>query len=222
MSSEISEVTAGQVNERFLEVPTNSTYFADLATLNAAQSGAQNPFDAVVREVVDLRAASGDMSAFDSRYVSKSTEDSVHIVGAGEMLVAFGSAVYQRVVTYYGTWALDAAATEALTFNTMLPQHWATYHADIMTLNTTAGSGDIRWTFHRSIVANGATMSGLNTSVTVAVGAQNALTYQRVLTGASNTSGSGIFCYFERDAAAPADTFASDINVVGVVFTRAS
>lgn len=161
-------------------------------------------------------------STFSSRYVSKSTEDSVHIVGHGEMLVAFGSAVYQRIVTYYGSWALDAASTEALSFNTMLPQHWTTYHADIMTINTTAGSGDIRWTFHRSIVANGATMSGLNTSVTVAVGAQNTLTYHRVLTGASNTSGSGIFCYFERDAGQAADTFASDINVVGVVFTRAS
>lgn len=57
--SEISEVVAGQVNERLLEVPTNANYFADLAILEGRQPGAQNPFDAVVREVADLGVGAG-------------------------------------------------------------------------------------------------------------------------------------------------------------------
>ena len=160
-------------------------------------------------------------SAFSSRYVSK-TEDDLLVVGAGEMVAAFGSPAIARIITYYSTWAMDAASSESLGFNTMLPQHWATFHADVITINTTAGSGDIRWTFHRSIVANGASMSGSNTSVTVAVGSQNVLTYQRLLTGATNTAESGIYCYLERDGGNAADTFASDLYVAGVLFTKAS
>jgi hypothetical protein len=53
VGQEISEVVAGQVDERFVELPTNSTYFTKIDTLLDRQSLAENPWDAVVREVAD-------------------------------------------------------------------------------------------------------------------------------------------------------------------------
>lgn len=226
MSSEISEVVAGQVNERFLEVPTNSTYFADLATLNAAQSGAQNPFDAVVREVVDLRAAAGDMSAFDSRYVP--------IVNGGDRVwiaaQQFGLADEGTPALGYvnGTQAflLDSAARELVQWSWYPPQHWLTWHLDIWWTNAGAGAGDVRFECYRRSFGDTENVGGntvITTGLDITAPAQNIAKVSRITGSAvALETGEVSRLIFGRVGTNAADTLGNDCGILGAMMVRAS
>lgn len=228
MSSEISEVVAGQVNERFLEVPTNSTYFADLATLNAAQSGAQNPFDAVVREVVDLRAAAGNMSAFDSRYKPLASDRlwlsaqefsiSVNTPSLGDLGSA--GAGNQRTTA----WLFDSGVAEAVGGFFMMPVGWATADMFVWWSNAGAGAGDVVWSFGTLTLVNttNSDAAGTLSSSTITAPAQYVVKRSAGPTAITATAGQVVRLMLRREGANAADTLGNDAGLLGVELVRAS
>lgn len=226
--SELSEVVAGQVNERFLEVPTNSTYFADLATLNAAQVGAQNPFDAVVREVVDLRAAAGNMSAFDSRYMPLDKlwlpAGQFDILAGSPSTGTLGNATLST--NRQPVWLLDQSSVETVGTSVLQPANWATFDVYVWWSNAGAGAGDVVWQYNLATFANAETTdsnvpSGHSGTFTAPL--QYVAQRDKLSTSARNASpGEILKVAISRVASVAGDTLANDCGLIGVELVRVS
>lgn len=83
----ISEVIPEQVDERFVELATNTTYLDNMDALTLNQPSAENEWDVVTREIMDLNAA----SKTGSIVVYKSGSSAV-AVGLNGKIVSQGTA----------------------------------------------------------------------------------------------------------------------------------
>jgi hypothetical protein len=164
-------------------------------------------------------------SQFSSRFVPKSGD--VLGVSAGAMAPAIGSPTLSGGGgSRFGYWLLDASTAESLGGSIVIPPWWSTCHVDMLYNHwTDGGTGDIYMDFHYLSATNDdSAFSGwagpLFTTHTVTT--WRLMRYVRLATSITVGGGEMLMFGVRRVATDAADTFASDIQVAGLVFTRAS
>ena len=163
-------------------------------------------------------------SQFSSRFVPKSGD--VLGVSAGAMAPAIGSPTLSGGGgSRFGYWLLDASTEEAIGGSVVIPSWWSTCHVDMLYNQWSAGSGDVNMDFHYLAATDGdnAVTGWLGPVYTThTVPSQFQMKYARVATSITVGAGEMLMFGLRRVATNVADTFASDIQVAGLVFTRAS
>lgn len=123
-------------------------------------------------------------------------------------------------------WLLDAAATEALVSRVEFPADWTSAHIDFIWAPTTSASGNVVLQALGLTFGDGELIAAAYTTLATATSAVPATQYTakvtRVVTGYSISPGKVHAFQFARIGGDGADTYAADIGLVAVRFTKAS
>lgn len=188
------------------------------------------PTDFVTDGALAIRNLAEDVDADLGAEVTRANaayEVTLHRIGADQFVVG-GGAPTLTTVGLFPLWRLDAAAEESVTAFIDIPEHWATYHIDLLWANSGAGAGDVSWRVDNGNVEPGGsiTSGNLNTAVTATAGAVDVLMSTRLKSNqgaptAGASSGVGAL-RIVRQAADAADTLPNDASIVGLRLTKAS
>lgn len=124
----------------------------------------------------------------------------------------------------FPVWLLDAAATEQVTAEYLVPDWWTHYDIDLYYTNVGAGSGGVVFEAYRSAVIDGGNLTSgdvLTHQATNTAPAQNVV--KVVTLNASpltNTSTAVQHLRFARSGAAGGDTLANDVDILGFLLRR--
>jgi hypothetical protein len=148
------------------------------------------------------------------------------VIGAGALAAAVGAPALAPVATNFTGWLLDAASTESVSSQTLVPPSWATMNVECWYTNPGTGTGNV---VLRSVLSAGGGLTdgetlgtGSLANVTNAAPAQNVLRKVTVAAGVGAAAGELQLVNVERIGADAGDTLPNDIAVLAIVLRRAS
>lgn len=120
------------------------------------------------------------------------------------------------------TWALDPATQEQINVVIgILPVHWVNFSVKLYWTQATINAGNVVLSTRYSEVADASNLSlgDTGTDLTTSVPSQNVLKITDIVVNRPRSSNI-MYLRLARIAADAADTFASDINVIGIEIVR--
>jgi hypothetical protein len=204
-------VAAGTASIDAAKITDRRTAAANAAYLAKTQNLADVPDKAAARTNLDVAPLSAT---------------NIAVLGAGALAAARGAPSLAGVATHFTGWLLDAASTESVSSQVVVPQHWKTMDVECWYTNPGTGSGNV---VLRSVLAasggitGGGTLSvGAQANVTDTAPAQNALRKVRLAANVTVTSGEMQLVNVERIGGDAADTLGNDMAVLAIILRRVS
>jgi hypothetical protein len=146
--------------------------------------------------------------------------------GVADLTLFSGTPVVNTLAALVPAWLLDPAATEDLTTSRTFPGDWATAHIDVVWAPTASAAGNVVLRVQALSFGDGEAIPGsfttLGTATVANPGTQFVAEVTRVATGYTVPAGETVVFKIQRLGADGGDTFASDIGLIEVRFTKAS
>lgn len=145
-------------------------------------------------------------------------------VPAASFLSATGTGPEAKALNNaFGAWFMDAAATETVVANPAVPPGWRSFTLDLWWVNTTAGTGAVRWRVAIGTLAAGqAATQEFDTQTVITAGALAVATRSQYFTGLTTDPSGLMRIMISRMGADATDTLTGDAGLLGVMLTRTS
>jgi hypothetical protein len=151
------------------------------------------------------------------------------LVPAQQMIATFGAPTLTGIGAaadkMHAAWLLDAASSENLTGQLLIPPAWATVDVALWWTNAGTGSGDVKYHLITNVAFNAETLGGTNvitSPVATAAPAQNVAKLDLLASGLAVTAERLFGFRLQRTGENAGDSLANDVGVLAVEIRRAS
>jgi hypothetical protein len=147
------------------------------------------------------------------------------LLGVEDFFLGTGSAATSLLNSIAPVWLLDAASSEGVIATVEFPADWGNFHVDLIWAPTASAAGNVRLQVQGTTFGDGEAVPAYTTLGTVTAanpGTVNVVEVTRLVTSQAVIAGETQLLQILRLGADGADTFASDIGLIGVRLTKAA